>query len=253
MNQQCDIQARRPLKYKSIIIVLSALALFFLIVNFLVLLSYGDIRFSDLFYYVLFFLAQVLLLLYVIKLRDDIRVKVVIPLIFALPALASLGYFILSLFYLPSLHSLHYFLDARDDILIILFTIMAIGSLSGGKNKKIITIPLIIGLVLQVYGMMADVVNIIYFIGIENIIKHNYHLYIINCLANSLSIIFFIIALFLLVKYNRLPAIIKASKEAEITETDPEKALTLLKEKFETGEISEEEYKNERENVIKRI
>jgi uncharacterized membrane protein len=57
----------------------------------------------------------------------------------------------------------------------------------------------------------------------------------------------------LLAKYNRLPAIIKASKEAEITEMDPEKALTLLKEKFETGEISEEEYKNERENVIKRI
>lgn len=251
MNQQCDIQARRPLKYKSIIIVLSALALFFLIVDFLVLLSYGNIRFSDLFYYVLFFLPRALLLLYVIKLRDDIRVKVVIPLIFALSALASLGYFILSLFYLPPLH---YFLDARDGILItILFTVMAIGSLSGGKNKKIITIPLIIGLVLQVYSMMADVVNIIYFIGIENIIKHNYHLYIISCLANNLSIIFFIIALLLLVKYNRLPAIIKASKEAEITETDPEKALTLLKEKFETGEISEEEYKNERENVIKRI
>ena len=251
MNQQCDIQARRPLKYKSIIIVFSALALFFLIVDFLVLLSYGNIRFSDLFYYVLFFLPQVLLLLYVIKLRDDIRVKVVIPLIFALPALASLGYFILNLFCLPFLH---YFLDARDDILItILFTIMAIGSLSGGKNKKIITIPLIISLVLQVYGMMADVVNIIYFIGIENIIKHNYHLYIINFLANSLSIIFFIISLFLLVKYNRLPAIIKASNEAEITEMDPEKALTLLKEKFETGEISEEEYKNERGNVIKRI
>lgn len=141
-------------------------------------------------------------------------------------------------------------------IIIVAAVLLLIGSLKGFVNKPLVVIPctlviapnviigVIVGFLLTISGIIAT---------IDNIMTNNFTMTIssftillsgISSVTLSLCTIVFFIAILVFVAKNYVPEIIPMSdaKLAALAVKKPKAALEILKMRYETGKLTEEEY-----------
>ena len=137
------------------------------------------------------------------------------------------------------------------DIPFIILGIVALISSLKGMSKKI---PIILFTVIGVLGQLYSFVE--YFQSITQYIEDGVYLYLFTWPVGILGAISLHIALFILCFKNRIPTLLPSSSKAEQNVGDgisPEQALRLLKEEFESGTITEEEYQAQRAEIISKL
>lgn len=219
----------KTLYYKKAIITLSLISLIFLVAtytnSFITFIHYGT------FFHVPSLLERLLLqllldaascsllLIYALKFYKFFKAQIIVPIICALLTISSL---------------LGVRFDYFEGYLLLITAVMfaiATYALLTGTNKKILI------LLAPIVGLISEII-----------------FYVLRSasLIGILTPILLYTALILLVIKNKFPTFLSISKnEDSNTETDLEKKLRKLQQKFECGFISEEEYQAQRTEIIR--
>jgi uncharacterized membrane protein len=189
------------------------------------------------------FLAPVILfVLYIFKYYSKPKATVIVPTIF--------GLLILNAFFNGFAFAYGYYYFGLDTILllVILFgCVLAIFGFLKGLNKKVfVIIPLAASLFYEVLLLLAMLGQIEYYI--EKAMYAN----IFAQILNHIGMITFYVALLLFGIKNNIPAIIKTYAKKKEND-DPAEKLKVLKESFELGVITEEEYNAKRKEIISKL
>jgi uncharacterized membrane protein len=246
------------LRYKSQIVILSIVALVFKVLSSISYfatyegywkheceLSFQFPNIIQLFSLVLGVLPYILLVIYVQKFHKEFKATVVIPVIFASIAIVPL----LSL--ISNIINGYGFSGIIINLITpITFSLGTISALKGLSNKTFIVIPTVAGLVLNLLSLIGTFFNFSYYIS------YSMFLYIFTVPASIIASSALYVALLIFGLKNRIPTILSVSPEEEkknAEKTTPEQALKILKDKFELGMITEEEYQAQRAEIISKL
>jgi uncharacterized membrane protein len=246
------------LRYKSQIVVLSIVALVFKALSSISYfatyeggwkdgyeLSFQFPNIIQLFYLVLGVLPYILLVIYVQKFHKEFKATVVVPVIFASIAIVPLLSLIINIINGHGFSGIIVYL-----ITPITFALATISALKGLSNKIFIVIPTVVGLVLNLLSLNGTFSNFSYYIN------YGMFLYIFTVPASIIASSALYVALLIFGLKNRIPTILSVSPEEEkknAEKTTPEQALKILKDKFELGMITEEEYQAQRAEIISKL
>lgn len=246
------------LRYKSQIVILSIVALVFKALSSISYFATYEGNWNDgyelsfqfpniiqLFSLVLGVLPYILLVIYVQKFHKEFKATVVVPVIFASIAIVPL----LSL--ISNIINGYGFSGIIINIIIpITFALATISALKGLSNKIFIVIPTVVGLVLNLLSLIRTFNIFSYYI------REGMFLYIFTVLASIIASSALYVALLIFGLKNRIPTILSVSPEEEKKNAEkmtPEQALKILKDKFELGMITEEEYQTQRAEIISKL
>lgn len=249
MNQALT-EKHRKLYYKTPIVILTIISLFFKFFRFLSRILLGDpITIYSLVFLLLDVVSRIILLVYIFAFFKKFKATILVPIIFALLALSPL----LSLINTIEIYSRYDFLVSwyRITSLVtplvtyivqfIAFSLATISALKGLSNKILIVIP--IGLLL-----LFDLESFVSFFryGESNL----------QILSNEIASVAFNVALLLFGLKNRMPSVFSITSEKEKKKAgklSPEQSLKLLKEELDLGMITEEEYQSQRSEIISKL
>lgn len=245
------------LRYKTQIVALSNVALVFKVLSSIssfvtykgdwkgYKLSFQFPNIIQLLSFVLGLLPYILLVVYVQKFHKEFKGAIIVPIIFASIAIAPLFSLIIN------------FINGYDDSGIIInlitpitFALATISALKGLSNKTFIVIPTVVGLVLNLLSLIEVFSNFSFYIN------YSMFLYILTPSAGIIASLALNVALLMFGVNNRIPNILPISPEEEkknAEKTSPEQALKILKDKFELGMITEEEYRIRRAEIISKL
>lgn len=226
----------RTVNYKLPIVILSATSLIFYIVCFILNLS--TFSFYSFIICLLTVLASTLLILYVFGTVKQLTLPIIVPVVFCFslaPNIMSLIRSVLT--------------DSSMPVgIIILFCVLAfvnilpiISSFKGLSNKKFITVPIIIFIVINLVSLFTT--TSVGGINASSILR-----------ISSQILLYF--ALILFGTKNKTPQVFHNSQEKikkKAEKMSSEDALKYLKECFDNGYINEEEYKTMRAKIINNL
>ena len=179
--------------------------------------------------------------IYFRKYYDKLGSAIIIPIIFMIVAIA---YMMLSFKYL-----MYYSGSSWGAIylaLAVLFVISTIGALKGFSNNILVIVALSVGVLVKIvnlFDFLPEIIN--YFIIYDN------PLYVFEKIATILGEGVLYFALLLFVLRNKVPDFITILRGER--KPSPEQELKLLKEKFEFGILTEEEYQAQRAEIISKL
>lgn len=183
----------------------------------------------------------ILFVIYLLKFYKEFKATILIPIIFGLKAFSSL--------YNNILGAVDGFFTVENLIfeipLIIAFTLTAINALKGLSKKAFLIIAVVIGLLLQVRSAINLIQNLDFYL------EYELYLYLFTSPFAIFGTTAFYVSLLLFGLKNRIPAICSVSSKKE--NMSPEQTLKLLKDKLDLGIITEEEYAEQRAEVIKNL
>lgn len=171
--------------------------------------------------------SPLILLLYIFKCQKSSRATFLVPIAFYAGVGSSNSLFDM---YISGFILIFIFAFA--------FGIMAFGALKGFENKKLILIPTIVVIIIELLTLIEAISYAYDFISF------------CSDLLGVVASISMTLALFVFGFKNNIPALI-AKKERKDRTT--EKELNLLKEKLDLGIITEEEYKEKRAEIIGKL
>lgn len=249
MNQPV-LDKQRKLRCKNPIIILSLVSLVFAILYIIVyfISKYKYFAYSELLFdaisFVVMLVPIVLLILYVFKFFKDGKATIIVPIIFGCLALT----YLLSIIRILSNNSyFDWFTLILNLIYIATFVLAILSALKGLNNKVFIIIPTAFSLLTNAVDLIGIIINVIYKTSFDLIF-----IYLASLIVNStLNVALLIFGL-----KNRIPNILNVSPEEEmkiIEKMKPKQALELLKDNLDMGIITEEEYQEQRSNIISNL
>lgn len=201
-------------------------------------------RFLD-FVPLIFLLASIapfiLFVIYIFRFHNELKATVLIPIVFGLlPISFLIGYTCNLLF-------VHYLFV----LLIFVACVLAVISILKGFNKKLfVIIPMSLCLLYKV----LSIIN--FFQKLDWYIECSTYLYVFTYPLDIIGSTLLCISLLLFGVKNKIPPIIALSPEKErarVEKMNPERALKLLRYKFDLGMITEEEYQAQRAEIISKL
>ena len=190
-------------------------------------------------------IPSVIFLLYIKKFYKNDYMAILIPIVLGLIALYPVFSFVL--FQIRWGISFEFILNIPIFIIFALATYSAINGRP--KKMRMITIAAICGLIVECLMFVYYVIDII-----ERLVDgSNFYIIDLVGLISELSclISLYLALLFFSLRY-KLPEIKKVTA-GKRTEYDPERALRDLKNRFDNGLISKEEYQSQRAEIIRKI
>lgn len=181
-------------------------------------------------------LLPFLLLLFATGLFHSRKAPILVALVFASVALGPIYEAVRTIFIRFSVPEVVPFLV--NMITVALFTLATVSILKGMPNKLFIVLAPAVGLALALISLIAlpDLVG--------HYITRGWHFYLLTAPAGILASILLNLALLLFGLKNRVHTV------PETVDIDPELKLLLLQEKLERGDITEEEYRAMRADII---
>lgn len=181
----------------------------------------------------------ILFVIYIFRFHNELKATVLIPIILGLlPINFMFGYGRGLSFQIINL-------------LILGACVLAVVSALKGFNKKLFII------ILMSLCLLYNALSIIsFFQELDWYIEKSLYLYVFTLPLNIIGSTLFCISLLLFGVKNKIPSIIKLSPEKEKARAEkmnPEQALKLLKDKFDLGMITEEEYQTQRAEIISKL
>ena len=239
MNQY-SIDTQKGIQYKTPIIVLSFISLCFTSLSYIlcfVIVDYMNNFFVIEFVsFLLKMLPSVLLVVYVVFFSPKNKATILVPIIFGLIAVS-------------------YIFDLRGNIfnntlIMIPFVFATINALKGLTNKIILRIAIAVGLIVELIYLVTFIIDISRIgIDISEYGSERYIVYIIGYFCGITGRIVLYLALLLFGLNNRINSIIPVSPK----KMNPEKELRILKNKLDSGMITEEEYQIQRAKIISKL
>ncbi len=241
------INIQKKISEKTTIIVSLFTLIFTALSCFTYFMRYGwdyniEIRFPS-FFGLIFFLLKivppVLLVVYLTKFHKNLKATGIVPAIFGLVALYNLFAILerfLYGFYVSGIFDLLYFIFKI--VLTVSFIVVLSNALKGMLNKKLITVAMLIGIVSEIPHIL------IFFSNLGWYISDRAYLYLFTVPMSILGYIGLYTSLLLFGVTTTLKTDGKNS---------PEQSLKILKEKFELGMITEEEYQTQRAEIIRNL
>ena len=247
-------------RFKTPVIILSLVALVFRLIGSISYfvnynyISYGEyemnIAFPSFLQLISFIIALtpiILFLIYIIKFHENFKATFFVPAVFGLIAFSPIYNMIANLirgygFYLSNL--------TANLLIIIPFVLATISALKGLSKKNLTIIAFVINFLVCAISIIAVFSNIGYYLRSEQ------YIYLITSPCGTLGTILFYLSLFLFAINNRIPAILAPSPEQEkknVEKMSPEQTLRLLKDKLDFGMITEEEYQEQRADIISKL
>ena len=258
-----SLYRKRTLNCKAPIVILSVISLIFTLISSITYFVYFESNYSDgnysyeiatrfpsllsLLSLALSIAPKVLLAIYVLKFFKEYKATIIIPVAFAAIAVSPLISIISSFIYGSGFTIANLIMNI---VIIGTFTMATVSALKGLQNKIFIVIPIVLGLILNLFSLLS-----IFSVG-EIYVRNGMFLYLITTPAGIVASTTFYIALLLFGTKNRIPAILALSPEKEkrsVEKMSSEQALRMLKDKLELGMISEEEYKEQRNDIISKL
>lgn len=189
----------------------------------------------------------VLFLIYVLKFHESFKATLFVPIVFGLIAFSPIYNMIENLimgygFYLANL--------IFNLLIIVPFVLATISALKGLSKKSFTITAFVISFLICAISVIAIFSNTGYYLISEQ------YIYLITSHCSVLGTILFYISLFLFAMNNRIPAILAPSPEQEkknVEKMSPEQTLRLLKDKLDFGMITEEEYQEQRADIISKL
>lgn len=271
MNQT-SLEQQYTLKYKKPIILLSILSLGFTILGqiwrFIAPVSLWDgYNFrspvvAELIFVVLDIAPCVLLAIYVLKSYKEFKTTKLIPIILGIEAVCKLYIFLIGvnahpvdlIFVLYGVYSINLFTSSvlyiSNILIFITFSLATIEALKKSSKKVFLIVATIAGLITE-FGYLIHYSKDIFWFA-----RGSSPYYILPSILGATSVlgaITFYVALLLLVAGNRVPSIIPIFSEKKMKKMSPEQKLKYLKNKFERGLITEEEYQAQRTEIISKL
>jgi uncharacterized membrane protein len=247
LPKKIDINQKKPIVFLSI----TALVL--------IVIGYSTYFFSNFNYvlrHTLFFISIAITLapiiiftIYILFLHKNHKTTICVAISFVLIAFAQIFFYIIKIYQYRLIGSI------VSILIIVTFILSAISALRGLSKKFFIIIASLFGL-LQCVLFISFIIYATFFS-----ISCDYQgpiipLYSITVVCGVVGLKLFYIALLLFGLKNRIPAIStvffkKEKKNAK--KISPEQSLILLKDKLDLGKITEEEYKNQRADIISKL
>ncbi len=257
MNQR--VLNKRTLKCKASIIILSLISLICTVVSCLGYFVYYSWHDSDnIFgYYKLTVSAPsvigllllaielapcILLVLYLFHFYKKSKATVIVPTIFGLIAAVRIYDIFENIIY--RYNSIVQVIV--DLIIIVLFALAGYSALKGFHKKVFLIIATVVGIVIHLFYLIS------FFQMIEWYLASGMSLYLFIQPSAIIGAITLYLALLVFGLNNRIPAIIAVSPK-KVEKMNPEMALQILKDNFELGKITEEEYKTKRAEIIEKL
>ena len=273
--KQDMLQTRNPLRLRIPIIIFSLHALYFSLIQFAVLIlrddhnyiySYGGwkIEFgfpsnlSDLLWctvYIVPCIPCILLATYVLFLYTKPKSSIVISTVFFLIAFIPIYEYIIEVIdYLVSGYGMPRIITPNFIIFdlpyIVAFVLTGLSVLKGLRSKVLPLTAIIVGFISEIYYFPNTIISF----------RHNfelgYYLYATYVISRCLTTFLLLVALLLFVLRNRVVPIFTHQHKKQlnkISKMTPEHALKALKENFELGIISEEEYQTRRTEILEKL
>lgn len=236
----------KNMKIKVPMLALSLVSLAFIALCFVIDTIFLKSGLKAVIYDIYILVPPVLVMLYVLRLHKSTKAKFVMSLIFALIAATPVCYSIV--FGLDSLiHGVNNFrtLFAVTVIAFLLATI----SVAKGFSEKILAIAITAGLLVECANLIFNVPIIKGFLYDDSHMRLIALLWLFEPLGRiTLYVAFLLFSL----KGKRVSDFVLPPDKA-IEDMSPEQALKALKEKFEQGVISEEEYSAKRAEIINKL
>ena len=241
MNQ-IKSNKQRVLKCKTPITVLALIALICTVLSTIIELFNSSSSTSFLLYLVIDYLpSEVLLLLYIFIFFKNFKATIVVPIIFArVPAtillyaiVSSIGSYVFSHFF-----GLSFFVFCT--IIMFVFILPIISALKGLTKKAFIVIPTLLLLLFYTLSLA--------FLLLSFNSNHSF-----SELFSTIASIAFNTALLIFGLKNRIPSILAPSTKKGKKQMSPEETLRLLKDEFDLGMITEEEYRAQRFDIISKL
>ncbi len=182
----------------------------------------------------------VLLVVYLVKYSKENKNPIIISVIFGLIALFPLLNVIFDVVMYGS-NALSIIFSLAVSVSFIFATVSV---LQGVKNIVPIIVAVSIGIVINALQMA------ILFTNLDTYIRANMYLYLFTNPLNAIGSITLLLALFLYIKINGVPAVIKSEQEKNM---DTARVLRELLNDYEMGKITEEEYQGKRSEVINNL
>ena len=269
------LQTRNPLRLRIPIIIFSLHALYFSLIQFAYLFlrdynnnnsNYGKWKvvfdfptsLLDLLWmliYIIPCIPCILLAAYVLFLYKNPKSSVILSTVFFLIAFEPVYEYIVNAIYsllfgyrMPGIFSRDFILFYFP--LMLSFTFTGISTLKGLRRKFIPMTAITIGFIYVINWFVYQTSFI------EYCIKKEQYLYITSELSIPLGTFLLLVALLLFVLRNRVVPIFTHQHKKQlkkISKMTPEHALKALKENFELGIISEEEYQNRRTEILEKL
>lgn len=238
MNQN-SMDTQNGIRYKKPIILMSIISLFFISLSYIICFVIFDymntFRVIEFVSFLLRMATCVLLLLYVVKFHKKFNATILVPIVFGLLA-------IYPLFDIRSISMLFFHVP----FIMVPFVFATINALEGLTNKIILRIAIAVGIIVEFIYLATFIIDII---RIDISRYEGYIVYIIGYFCGITGRIVLYLALLLFGLTNRIPSIIPVSPE----KMNPEKELRILKDKLDSGMITEEEYQIQRAKIISKL
>lgn len=128
------------------------------------------------------------------------------------------------------------------------YGVAIISALRGFPKKIFLIIAVTEGIFFELFQLHNNI-NII----VNHLIKEGQYLYIFTYIISPLGTMVFYITLLLFALKNNITAILPINEKKIYEKMNPEQALRVLKDKFDTGVIDEEEYQTQRAEIINKL
>ena len=204
-------------------------------------LTYSFPSFGSLIALLLTIIPMWLFLVYIFKFYSKLKGTILVPIILGLFSFDIIFESAFSYIYWGRLIS--FIIKIPVFILCILGIISA---LKGLKRKISIIVVMVLSLLTQALNLISFIQYVNYYIEDER------YLYLLVEPLRLVGFSCFYIAFLLFSIRNRIPLIL-ANKKKTTGTINPERELKVLKDKFELGMITEEEYNNERAYIVSKL
>lgn len=254
------MNSKENFKLKTPIIILSIVALVFIIISSITYfvdydyIKYGEYEmnivfppFVSLISLIIGLAPIVLFLVYIFKFHKDFKAAICVPIVFGLIAFNPI-YNIISNRIMG--YGFHFEYLISSLLSSAPFVLAIISALKGFSKKSLTIIAFSVSFIICVFSIIGIFLNIGYYLSNELYIT------LITSLCGILGTISFCISLFLFAMNNRIPTLLTFSSEHENKNPEkmsPEQSLKLIKDKLDCGIISEEEYQAQRADIISKL
>ncbi len=206
-------------------------------------LTFGFPSFPNLIFLLVSIAPFILFVIYIFRFHNELKATVLIPIIFGLLPINFL--------FGDSIYIYSNYVIILIGLLISGACVLAVISTLKGFNKKLfVIIPMSLCL-------LCNALSIICFLGgMEYYIEKSMYLYVFTSPLDIIGSTLLYISLLLFGVKNKIPSIIALSPEKERARAEkmnPEQSLKLLKDKFDLGMITEEEYQAQRAEIISKL
>ncbi len=261
MNQP-SLKSKRTLRFGKIITILSILSLVLTVIGqfryyILPLLDIGNVyryvfhfpEIGILIISVINIVPSVLFFIYILTFYKKNKTAIIVPIIFGVLATTPLLWHIYNYidYGIFPRFDMYFLLDL---LCAITFVLAIIDALQGFNEKVFTIIAIVVGLIPSIRDFISYFKDISWYI---ETIEQGYILFIPAILLGSIALY---IALLLFCLGNRIPHLIPISAEKlkkKLEKKTPEQGLKYLRENFELGLITEEEYQVQRGDIISKL